>query len=81
MDQDTHPLKEAVIDLGTWVDRWRDEPGLETLVGAVREAWIDYVAGSGMFEIPRADGKLADVIPLRRPKEMSHLRLPRPLRS
>jgi hypothetical protein len=26
---------------------------------------MDYVAGSGMFEIPRADGKLADVIPLR----------------
>jgi hypothetical protein len=58
MTDDTHPLKEAVIDLGTWVDRWRDEPGLETLVDAVREAWMNYVAGSGMFEIPRADGKL-----------------------
>jgi hypothetical protein len=67
MSDDTHPLKEAVIELGTWVDRWRDEPGLETLVDAVREAWMDYVAGSGMFEIPRADGKLAEVIPLRRP--------------
>jgi hypothetical protein len=60
-----HPLKEAVIELGTWVDTWRDEPGLETLVDAVREAWMDYVAGSGVFEIPRADGKLAEVIPLR----------------
>jgi hypothetical protein len=50
----------------TWVDRWRDEPGLEMLVDAVREAWMDYVAGSGMFEISRADGKLADVIPLRK---------------
>jgi hypothetical protein len=67
MTDDTHPLKEAVIDLGTWVDRWREEPGLEILVDAVREAWMDYVAGSGMFEIPRPDGKLADVIPLRRP--------------
>ena len=28
---------------------------------------MDYVAGSGMFEIPRADGKLADVIQLRKP--------------
>jgi hypothetical protein len=26
---------------------------------------MDYVAGSGMFEIPQADRKLADVIPLR----------------
>jgi hypothetical protein len=26
---------------------------------------MDYVAGSGMFEIPRAYGKLADVVPLR----------------
>jgi hypothetical protein len=34
---------------------------------AVREAWMDYVAGSGLLEIPRADGKLAEVIPLRRP--------------
>ena len=62
MTDDTHPLKEAVIELGTWVDGWRDEPGLETLVDAVREAWMDYVAGSGLFEIPRADGKLAEVI-------------------
>jgi hypothetical protein len=60
----TPTLKEAVIELGTW----RDEPGLETLVGAVREAWMDYVAGSGIFEIPRADEKLADVIPLRKPR-------------
>ena len=67
MNNDSHPLKNAVIYFGTWVDRWRDEPGLETLVDAVREAWMDYVAGSEMFEIPRADGKLADVIPLRRP--------------
>jgi hypothetical protein len=29
MPNDTHPLKQAVIDLGTWVDRWRDEPGLK----------------------------------------------------
>jgi hypothetical protein len=28
---------------------------------------MDYVAGSGMFEIPQSDGKLADVIPLRKP--------------
>jgi len=62
MSDDTHPLKQAVIELGTWVDRRRDEPGLESLVDAVREAWMDYVAGSGMFEIPRADGKLAEVI-------------------
>jgi hypothetical protein len=67
MSDNPHPLKQAVIELGTWVDRWRDEPGLETLVGTVREAWMDYVAGSGLFEIPRADEKLADVIPLRRP--------------
>ncbi len=67
MSDDAHTLKRAVIELGTWVDRWRDEPGLETLVDAVREAWMDYVTGSGMFEIPRADGKLAEVIPLRRP--------------
>jgi hypothetical protein len=26
MTDDAHPLKEAGIDLGTWVDRWRDEP-------------------------------------------------------
>jgi hypothetical protein len=52
MTDDTHPLKQAVIDLGTWVDTWRDEPGLETLVDTVRHAWMDYVAGSGMFEIP-----------------------------
>ena len=71
MSDDTNPLKESVIDLGTWVDTWRDEPGLETVVDAVREAWMDYVAGSGMFEIPRADGKLADVIPLRRPGDES----------
>ena len=37
MTDNTHPLKEALTDLGTWVDRWRDEPGLETLVDAVRE--------------------------------------------
>jgi hypothetical protein len=60
MTDDTHPLKEAVVDLGTWVDRWRDEPGLEILVDAVREAWMDYVAGSGLFEIPRPNGKRAD---------------------
>jgi hypothetical protein len=28
---------------------------------------MDYVAGSGGFEIPRPDGRLVDVIPLRRP--------------
>ena len=44
------------------VDRWRDEPGLETLVYAVREAWMDYVAGSAMFEIPRNDELL--LVPL-----------------
>ena len=65
MPEPPHPLKEAIIDLGTWVDTWRDEPGLETLVDAVRESWIDYVAGSGMFEIPTAEAKLAEVIPLR----------------
>jgi hypothetical protein len=65
MTDDFHPLKEAVIDLGTWVDTWRDEPGLESLVDAVREAWIDHVAGSGMFMIPSAETKLADVIPIR----------------
>jgi hypothetical protein len=66
MIDNAHHLKAALIDLGTWVDRWRDEPRLETLVDAVRGAWMDYVAGSEMFEIPRADGKPADVIPLRR---------------
>ena len=76
MIEDTHPLKESIIDLATWVDRWRDEPGLETLVDAVREAWMDYVAGSGMFEISRADGKLAEVAALlgqgtNRPNEMA----------
>jgi hypothetical protein len=30
---------------------------------------MDYVAGSGMFEIPRAAEKLADVIPLRQRKD------------
>jgi hypothetical protein len=65
MPDDTHPLKEAVIDLGTWLDTRRDQPGLESLVDAVRELWMEYVAGSGMFEIPRSDGKLADVIPIR----------------
>jgi hypothetical protein len=25
MTDDAHPLKQAVIDLGTWVDRWCDE--------------------------------------------------------
>jgi len=65
MTDDPRPLRDAVIDLATWVDRSRDEPGLEALVDAVREAWMEYVAGSGMFEIPRADGKLAEVIPLR----------------
>ena len=65
MTNDIHPLKEAVIDLGTWVDTWRDQPVLETFVDAVLEAWMDYVANSGMFEFPRADGKLADVIELR----------------
>jgi hypothetical protein len=65
MTEDPHPLKEAVIDLGTWLDTWRDQPGLELLVDAVRDAWMDYVAGSGMFEIPSAKGKLEDVIPLR----------------
>jgi hypothetical protein len=34
MTDDAHRLKEAIIELGTWVDRWRDEPGLETLVDA-----------------------------------------------
>jgi hypothetical protein len=29
---------------------------------------MDYVAGSGMFEIPRAYGKLAEVVPLREPR-------------
>ena len=67
MTDNAHPLKQAVIDLGTPVDTWVDEPGVETLVDAVREAWMDYVAGSGMFEIPRGDGKLAEVIPLCRP--------------
>jgi hypothetical protein len=65
MPDDTHPLKEAVIDLGTWLDTWREEPGLESLVDAVRESWMDYVAGSGMSVIPRTEGRLADVIPLR----------------
>jgi hypothetical protein len=53
MNNDAHPLKQAVIELGTWVDRWRDEPGLETLVDAVREAWMDYVTGSAMLSSPR----------------------------
>jgi hypothetical protein len=30
---------------------------------------MDSVAGSGIFEIPRADGKLAEVIPLLKPTE------------
>jgi len=47
-----------VIEPGTGVDRWRDELGLETLVDAVREAWMDQVAESGMFEVPRADGQV-----------------------
>ena len=83
MTENFHPLKEAIIDLGTWVDTWRGQPGLETLADAVREAWMDYVGNSGMFEFPRADGKLADVIPLRRPKQESPERggLRSPLRS
>jgi hypothetical protein len=66
MSDDADPLGESIIELGGRVDKWRDEPGLETLVDAVREAWMDYVVGSGMFEIPHADGELADVIPLRK---------------
>jgi hypothetical protein len=59
MTEDPHPLKEAAIDLGTWLDTWRDQPDLESLVDAVRESWMDYVAGSGMFVIPRAaDGRV-----------------------
>jgi hypothetical protein len=65
MSEDTHPHKGAVIDLGTWLDTWRDQPGREPLVDAVRESWMDYVTGSGMFEIPSVKGKLADVIPIR----------------
>jgi hypothetical protein len=45
----------------TWFDRTQPVPD------AVREVWMDDVAGSGMFEIPRADGKLGDVVPLREP--------------
>jgi hypothetical protein len=69
MSDDAHPLGESIIELGGWVGKWRDEPGLETLVDAVREAWMGYVAGSGMFEIPHADGKLADVIPPRKRRD------------
>jgi hypothetical protein len=43
---DPHPLKRALIDLAEWHDRWRDEPGLESLVGAVRGSWIGYVAAN-----------------------------------
>ena len=62
-------LARRTIELGSWVDRWRDEPGPETLVGAVRKAWMDYAAGAGMFEIPRGEGRLAGVTPLRKQED------------
>ena len=51
MPDDTHPLKQALIDLAEWHDRWRDEPELAALVDAVRGAWIGYVAAS--CEVPQ----------------------------
>lgn len=56
-------LKQAVIDLAEWHDRWRDESGLESLVEAVRRAWIGYVAAN--CEVHRGDGLLTEVIQLR----------------
>jgi hypothetical protein len=37
----------------------------------VFEAWVDYVSESGLFEIPRLDRKLADVILLLRERDES----------
>ena len=69
MRDDSFPAKDAVIELANWIDKWRDEPEIEPLSAAVFDAWVDYVAGSGLFEIPRPGGKLADVIPLRKGRE------------
>jgi hypothetical protein len=44
---DSFPAKDAVIELANWIDKWREEPGVEPLNSAVFEAWLDYVAGSG----------------------------------
>ena len=63
MPDDPHPLKQALIDLAEWHDRWRGEPGLESLVEAVRRAWISYVAAN--CEVPSGEGRLAEVIPMR----------------
>ncbi len=66
MSDGSFPAKDAVVELGNWIDKWRDEPVLEPLNSAVYEAWLDYVSGCGLFEMPRIEGKLADVIPLRK---------------
>ena len=55
MPDETHPLKQALIDLAEWHDRWREETGLEPLVDAVCRAWIGYVAAN--CEIPRGKGE------------------------
>jgi len=63
MSDDPHPLKQALIDLAEWHDRWRDEDELEPLVEAVRKAWIGYVAAN--CEVPVGEERLAEVIPMR----------------
>jgi hypothetical protein len=66
MPAHTHPLKQALVHLAEWLDRWRGEPELAALVEAVRGAWIGNVAAK--CEVPRGDGNLAEVIPLQ-PRE------------
>jgi hypothetical protein len=67
MPDDTHPLKQALIDLAEWHDRWRDEPGLELLVEAARREWIGYVAAN--CGPSRDEVTFAEVILLRPRKE------------
>jgi hypothetical protein len=58
-------LRQAVVELAQWLDRWRDTEAIEQLADPVRQVWLDYVAAN--FEIPRRRDqgqRLAEVIPL-----------------
>jgi hypothetical protein len=39
MPDEAHPLEQAIVELGEWHNRWRDEPGLNPLMDTVRKAW------------------------------------------
>jgi hypothetical protein len=68
--RDEHELlKQAVIELAEWLDRWRDTEAIEQPADPVREVWLDFVAAN--FEIPRRPGqgeRLAEVVPLAPPE-------------